>query len=230
MNENDEGKTKIKFILAVTDAILIFALIVFGMLWYQVKRDLDMRNAEVQKLQQQLTDLLEEQNESEKSNNRLTKQDIIYFSNPLFEGWGEEQMRIHCIELGGTFNPCGSACPDPPLPNAGICIEVCAPRCEFNREKNTKGEIEVLDKSTCEVKGGTWGQLGLLPMEQCNLPTGDARRPCSDGDECESACITDNSVLPETPAKGTCYEWTNVLGTCLNYVEDGRVQGALCVD
>lgn len=136
-NPNGDNKIKLKFALAVTDAILIFALIVTGMLWYQVKRDLDARNAQVQELQRQLTELLEEQQRSEKDNTVPEKEDIIYFGNPLFEGWDEERMRVHCRESGGRFNPCGSACPDPPLPNAGICIEVCAARCEFTNADGT---------------------------------------------------------------------------------------------
>ncbi len=135
-NTNGNDKVKLKFTLAVTDAILIFALIVFGMLWYQVKRDLDVRNAQVQKLQQQLTNFLEEQQRMQKDNKPQTKEDIIYFGNLLFEGWSEEKMKAHCANLAGTFNPCGSACPDPPLSNSDInCIQVCVARCEFNNNR-----------------------------------------------------------------------------------------------
>lgn len=55
------------------------------------------------------------------------REDIIYLNDPVMAAWPEAQQRAHCQGLGGTFNPCGSACLDP----YEVCIAVCAPRCEF---------------------------------------------------------------------------------------------------
>ena len=66
-------------------------------------------------------------------------QDIIYYGNPAFNDWGEQQLNAHCENLGGKFNSCGSACLDPNEP----CIKICANRCEF---KNTGGSA--IDTST----------------------------------------------------------------------------------
>ena len=62
------------------------------------------------------------------------KEDIIYFGNPAYENLTEDQARSHCGSLGGTFNPCGSACQDP----SEICITVCAMRCEFSQTKENQ--------------------------------------------------------------------------------------------
>ena len=59
----------------------------------------------------------------------LEQEDIIYFRNSKYEGWEQGRMQTHCENLGGIFNPCGSACKDPQQ----ICIQVCASRCKFDR-------------------------------------------------------------------------------------------------
>ena len=61
------------------------------------------------------------------------KTDIIYFANPLYKGWTKEEMQSHCKREGGTFNECGSACPD----SSETCIGVCAARCEFGEQPQT---------------------------------------------------------------------------------------------
>lgn len=50
---------------------------------------------------------------------------------------------------------------------------------------------EVSSKHACESLGGKWGNFGLLKKEQCNLPTSDAGKECSDSKQCESACVAD---------------------------------------
>lgn len=85
-------------------------------------------------------------------------------------------------------------------------------------------------KVGCETLGGTWDRFGLLEQDQCDLPTSDAGNVCSDHEDCESACIAENSVAPDTQATGTCFDRTVTLGTCLNYVKDGTTEGVICVD
>ena len=82
------------------------------------------------------------------------------------------------------------------------------------------------NEADCNEANGQWGRFGLYQIEECNVPTPDVGRICTDSFECISACV---SELP-TGDSGTCYGWTIVRGTCLNYVEDGKVNGTLCVD
>ncbi len=54
----------------------------------------------------------------------LVKEDISYSNDQR----SEEEQKAECKELGGTFNPCGSAC----TTDAEACISVCVPKCEFD--------------------------------------------------------------------------------------------------
>jgi len=47
------------------------------------------------------------------------------------------------------------------------------------------------DKETCLAKNGKWAKIGLFPEEECNLPTSDAGRECSDVSQCEGTCLAD---------------------------------------
>ncbi len=86
------------------------------------------------------------------------------------------------------------------------------------------------DKQSCETQGGVWGTFGLLVKEQCDMPTSDEGKACADNTQCESVCVADDSVRKGKSATGKCYGRTVTLGTCLNYVKDGKAQGALCED
>ena len=82
----------------------------------------------------------------------------------------------------------------------------------------------------CEESGGIWGRFGLLEIDQCDLAASDAGEACSGHSDCESACVTEDSVAPHTETSGVCFGRTIVLGTCLNYVDGGTAQGGICVD
>lgn len=86
------------------------------------------------------------------------------------------------------------------------------------------------DQASCEAQGGRWGRFGLMEKEQCNLATSDAGKKCSDHNDCESDCVTEDSVPAGTEVTGKCYEWTVMLGRCLNGVKNGKAQGVICVD
>lgn len=90
--------------------------------------------------------------------------------------------------------------------------------------------VPLQDQASCEAQGGRWGRFGLMEKEQCNRPTADAGKKCSDHDECESNCVTDDSVPADTEVTGKCFEWTVTLGRCLNGVKDGKAQGVICAD
>ena len=95
------------------------------------------------------------------------------------------------------------------------------------------------DKKTCEIRGGKWGRLGLMIEERCNLPTLDSGKECLNQNECEGACIADLSQEEQDriiyrkeiiETKGKCTSWILTVGSCDAYVENGKVDGILCVD
>jgi hypothetical protein len=90
----------------------------------------------------------------------------------------------------------------------------------------------------CESQGGRFGYIGLYPVEECNLPTSDGGRECTDDSQCESTCLADltedqydklrnNEVL--TGVKGTCSGYRRVVG-CRPVIENGIVESEICVD
>ncbi|MCX6813102.1 MAG: hypothetical protein NTV77_01260 [Candidatus Azambacteria bacterium] len=94
------------------------------------------------------------------------------------------------------------------------------------------------DKETCEAQKGEWGRFGLVAREQCNLPTSDADKTCSNQNECEGACIVELSKEDQDrltkqneviEANGKCTSWLLTYG-CDAYVKDGKVDGILCID
>ena len=50
--------------------------------------------------------------------------------------------------------------------------------------------VEITSKQECEAAGGKWGQFGLFPKEQCNKPTTDSGKECTDSKQCQVACVT----------------------------------------
>jgi len=92
------------------------------------------------------------------------------------------------------------------------------------------------NKESCEAKGGKWEIVGAWQKEQCNLPTLDGGKDCSDSQDCEGKCIADLSeeekrevYLRPIKKKGRCTSWKIVVG-CFNFVEKGEVTPQRCVD
>lgn len=94
------------------------------------------------------------------------------------------------------------------------------------------------DKVTCEAQGGRWGRIGLSPVEQCNLPTPDAGKVCSDSSDCTGMCIADLSKADYDrvwrdkaviQTSGKCAPWRITVG-CVPQVTNGKVQGIICID
>jgi hypothetical protein len=113
-----------------------------------------------------------------------------------------------------------------------IVVKVPFERLADKTKMNGRAEIrrQALDRLTCEKQQGKWGTLGMMGTEQCNLPTLDKSKECTDNSQCESVCFTENKIMPGQPSKGGCYGWTSVLGTCLTTIKEGIVQHPLCVD
>lgn len=94
------------------------------------------------------------------------------------------------------------------------------------------------DNASCVAQGGLWGPIGLSPENVCVLPTMDAGKACSDSSGCQAACVAtlnpndyNNLVKNHIPVKttGNCTAWKTSVG-CNAYVENGTVNGILCVD
>lgn len=92
------------------------------------------------------------------------------------------------------------------------------------------------DKQSCEEKKGIWKKIGLGPVEECNLPTEDSGKICSDSTQCEGVCLAEISSedlrkgmrgkLLKT--NGQCSAWIKVVG-CRAYVHHGW-GSVVCVD
>jgi hypothetical protein len=102
-------------------------------------------------------------------------------------------------------------------------------RLERERELALKPKLDgptPTNETDCNDASGEWGLFGLYRIPECNLPTPDVGTVCTDSTQCISVCVSELA----TGSSGTCYGWTIVRGTCLNYVDDGNVSGTLCVD
>ena len=93
------------------------------------------------------------------------------------------------------------------------------------------------DKKSCLDAGGQWGRIGLYPEEQCNLPTNDGGKSCSDSKECKGTCIAELTQEQQSRiskgeslnTSGKCNTWKVTVG-CIPVVSQGRVDGILCID
>lgn len=90
--------------------------------------------------------------------------------------------------------------------------------------------VRLENPQACEEQGGKWSRAGQSHDHQCNLPTMDAGKICSDSKECQSVCITEGSVIAGTAVTGFCYGWSLLEGTCLNQVSGGVAEGENCED
>jgi len=115
-------------------------------------------------------------------------------------------------------------------------VNGCTSRVESEAKNVMKQPVQpvvtpvISSQKDCELLGGIWGPFGMLAVEDCNLPSRDAGQPCKDHSECQSSCITDESVPAGQKVVGRCYEWTITRGTCLNEVWKSVAQGVICVD
>ncbi|MGQ0559991.1 MAG: hypothetical protein ACT4OE_10500 [Sphingosinicella sp.] len=92
------------------------------------------------------------------------------------------------------------------------------------------------ERAQCEARGGQLAQAGLSGGMTCVLPTPDAGRACRGSPDCQGRfCLLDQRRLggkrPEPGAEvpGACQP-TDYLYGCRDTVENGRFQGALCID
>jgi len=72
------------------------------------------------------------------------------------------------------------------------------------------------DKEACDACAGIWGVHGIEPVASCICRTKDAGQSCTDGSDCQGACIVDDDapfeiVAPGDPPRGT------FVGRCADY-------------
>lgn len=92
-------------------------------------------------------------------------------------------------------------------------------------------------KAWCESQGGRFGRTGRMPLSNCNLPTTDGGRLCTDSSQCESMCLAEltdqqkralESGLTVAGVTGKCAEWSIVVG-CNSIVQDDTAV-VICID
>jgi hypothetical protein len=117
------------------------------------------------------------------------------------------------------------------------CLRIWEEGCGKTSQPACRDDIPQ-DKETCEAEAGAWGRLGLSQDERCNPATSDAGKTCSNQNECESACLADltqeeqNRIIDQkeiVETDGSCTSRLLIYG-CNAYVNDGKVDGILCVD
>ena len=97
----------------------------------------------------------------------------------------------------------------------------------FDGKRATRAE-----QLACESAGGTVGPGGMLGFDQCVRPYADAGAACKSSDDCLGRCLLSPDSDSETgqPTEdGVCQATDSPFG-CMAEVDDGRVQGALCID
>lgn len=83
----------------------------------------------------------------------------------------------------------------------------------------------------CAAKGGTIKLVGMMQTPACVIPSRDAGKICTDGDDCEGDCWASPDTRPgrDGKAQGYCQP-NNMPFGCHAAVEDGVLQSALCAD
>jgi putative hemolysin len=82
-----------------------------------------------------------------------------------------------------------------------------------------------VNKDQCDSLGGVWGKAGMAGIEQCNLPTKDSGKSCTDGSQCQAGlCIakSDGATVGECPSHKLNFG-------CMNIVENSKFMG-ICID
>ena len=84
-------------------------------------------------------------------------------------------------------------------------------------------------EAACKAEQGEWRKVGRLQRFACVLTAADAGKSCTDGSQCQVACLVEGDVTPGTEATGQCQATTNQFG-CRAFVTNGKAEPALCID
>ena len=110
------------------------------------------------------------------------------------------------------------ACAPAPTPGGGNGPGPAAPSTPPHEMTSTQ----------CGAAGGTMRPVCMMGTVQCVVPYSDAGRTCRDGDDCQGDCRSEE-MSATGPVTGRCQANSDPCG-CFANVEDGRIDGALCVD
>ena len=93
------------------------------------------------------------------------------------------------------------------------------------------GPGQSADAAACAARGGQIQRVGRMQSEQCVIKYADAKKPCTDGDQCQGDCRIEDTPFPAegAAAHGQCQADSRPFG-CYATVEDGKATPALCVD
>ena len=85
------------------------------------------------------------------------------------------------------------------------------------------------NKKTCEEQGGIWSIWSNIenPIKECNLPTSDGGKECTDSSQCESYCQAPEDSEIDSSVIGKCYEWKKTI-VCMQEVRSGIADATWC--
>lgn len=88
-----------------------------------------------------------------------------------------------------------------------------------------KGLIELNNEKLCKNAGGKWGLWSNLRSRgyECNLPTSDAGKECTDSSQCENFCQAPEEAKEGSKVVGKCYGFQKSIGR--QEVKNGIVGG-----
>jgi len=80
-----------------------------------------------------------------------------------------------------------------------------------------------LNEEECLDAGGEWGLFYYGGTLQCNLPTSDAGKECTDSSQCEGNCEAKESAEIGSEDTGMCAE-NKLPYRCMMKIENGVVE------
>jgi hypothetical protein len=84
-------------------------------------------------------------------------------------------------------------------------------------------------EAECSTSGQYWVEQGLPGgSKSCAVRTTDARKICTNSNQCQGECLVEGSLPVGKPAIGSCSEWLGNFG-CHKRLEGGVV-GEICTD
>ena len=106
-----------------------------------------------------------------------------------------------------------------------IVISGCVQRKELS---SRDWEINPTNKESCETLGGVWKVWGDArnPQPECNLPTSDSGKSCTDSSQCESYCEAPKGSAIGAKAEGKCYGFK--IAGCMQEVKNGLAAAEWC--
>ncbi|MBI2110558.1 hypothetical protein HYT51_02150 [Candidatus Woesearchaeota archaeon] len=109
-----------------------------------------------------------------------------------------------------------------------FCDMYCPPSTLKCIQNKCTEVITPTDKESCEARGGEWRIWNDYPdaAPECNLPTSDAGKRCSDSSQCESYCQAPEGAEIGAKVVGECYKFMIV--PCMQEVRNGVVDAEWC--